>query len=252
MDDLQQLLAIVVKLNNRGAFEIETRQYGNAVSTLTEAIVSSKQVIARYRVESSSQEDAQLTHSTEECYFSLCMQSPYDEASPPPLMPYSESFWDQPITTDNDDEGGTVEFVYRHPIRIPRQAISHSLKFSTATSIMLIFNLALAHHLYAIEETFSRPMIDKSTRLYECAYSLLRQHNFEANVLFVLATVNNLGQAHKSLDQSEKATKCFQHLLSTLMFLVECDVGEKTPSFEGFFRSTSHLLFPKDCYAAAA
>lgn len=264
MDDSQQLLDIV-KLNNRGAYQIETRQYGNAVSTLTEAIMLSKKVVARFRVEGSNQ-DAQLTQGTEEeCYFSQCMQYTYrctDTTSPRPPLSHNEdsaSFCDQPsMEEDNDDDEGEMnEFVYRHPIRIPRQAINPSFQFNMATSIMLIFNLALAHHLCATEEeeTFSRPMFDKSARLYECAYSLLLQQDFGSNVLFVLATVNNLGQAHRSLDQSETATKCFQHLLSTLMFLVESgdeQGAKKTPSLEGFFRSTSHLVLQKHCYAAAA
>jgi hypothetical protein len=255
MDDSQRLLAIV-KLNNRGAFQIETRQYGNAVLTLTEAIFLSKQVVAQYRVEGCSQ-DAQSTQSSEECYFSQCMQCPYryaDKASPPPLISHkSASFRDQP-STENDEEGEISEFVYRHPIRIPRQAIKHSFQFNIATSIMVIFNLALAHQLYATEdETLSSHLFEKSAKLYECAFSLLLQQDFESNVLFLLATVNNLGQAHRSLDQSgETATKCFQHVLSILMFLVDSDEGEKTPSFEGFLRSTSHLVLQEDCYAAAA
>lgn len=249
MDDSQQLLDIV-NLNNRGAFQIETRQYRSAASTITEAIRLSKQIIARCHVEEISSQDEQWTQSTEECYFSQCMQSPYaDKASLSPSSHNSASFW------DNDDEGGMNEFIYRHPIRIPRQAINHeSFQFSSTVSIMLIFNLALAHHLHAIEATFSRPMFEKSAKLYECAHNLLLQQDFESNVLFVLATINNLGQVHRSIDQGEMATKCFQHLLSTLMFLVECDhEAEKTPSFEGFLRSASHLiLLQKDCYAAAA
>lgn len=257
MDDLQQLIAIV-KLNNRGAFQIETRQYGNAVLTLTEAIMLSKQVIARCSIESYSR-DAPSTQNTEGCYFSQCMQSPYgyaDKALPPPLVSHrSASFWDQPSTDKNDDDEEMDEFVYQDPIRIPKEAIRNSYQFNTAMSIMLIFNLALAHQLYAFEdETFSRHMmLEKSAKLYECAYSLLLQQNFESNLLFVLATVNNLGQVHRSLDQSgESATKCFEHLLSILMFLVDSDQGEKTPYFEGFLRSTSHLVLQKDCYAAAA
>ena len=61
-----------------------------------------------------------------------------------------------------------------------------------------------------------------------------------------MATINHLGLIYQSLDENAAAGKCFQQLLSTLIFLIErCErsTAALAVEFDGSFRNTSHLIF---------
>ena len=87
----------------------------------------------------------------------------------------------------------------------------------------MIFNIALTHHLYAEQCHDRSKSLKKAYRLYELAYEALRceEEQTSPNILFMLATVNNLGLIHDELNNNEKSKMYFEHLMSILMFVVD-------------------------------
>ena len=150
---------------------------------------------------------------------------------------------------NDDDQISSSSFLYRHPIRFPlqeEQLMNYALfDLDVTISAAIIFNLALIHQLYAeqqdsesmLEPEDSRTtaetkkiMLEKSVRLYEFVHHLLSQQHtaLDLNALFLLATINNLGQAYRTLDESSlKASSCFEQLMSFLMLLLDDFEGQQ-------------------------
>jgi hypothetical protein len=111
---------------------------------------------------------------------------------------------------------------------------------STKTFPAIFFNLALSHHLRGTtmeqEETAKQAALLSAMRLYELSYSLLMQQQAKKNGEHVededpqtdslfetlaLATLNNLGWIHEFMRSPDKATRCYDHLMSIFMYLHE-------------------------------
>jgi hypothetical protein len=121
--------------------------------------------------------------------------------------------------------------------------------------LAIIFNLAIAQHLLAKERNNSIERLRVALNLYELVYALQKKcSREESNFLsfhHVLGLVNNCGQIHKQLNREKKANRLFQHLLNSLMLMVE--QGEEVPAeIEGFFATTSHLILKGPSVARAA
>lgn len=121
----------------------------------------------------------------------------------------------------------------------------------------IFFNLALTHHMWAIVEammdgatataasssfsyrqcTSPAEYLHSAMKLYELAFSLLMQDNVGTSAdtgsimeeadeppqceILALAIINNLGWIHDSLGDATKAARCYEHLLSLLVYLQE-------------------------------
>jgi hypothetical protein len=154
----------------------------------------------------------------------------------------------RPTSDHSLDQNG--RFLYRHAIRVPVNVEFH-YRAAVMIGSMIIFNLALAHQLSAaVSDKNRESTLCRAAKFYELALNMQIEECFDSNILFTLATVNNLGLIHHQLDDTETASKCFEHLLSTLMFLVDCGEGH-TSDLEGFLRNASTVNF-QACPAAAA
>ena len=138
------------------------------------------------------------------------------------------------------DEEENVHYMYQQAIHIPLN-IEFSYQSTIMVSVMIIFNLALANQLSAVGSNKSQSQLKKATKLYELAFNLQRDENFANNVFFSMATVNNIGLIYHKLNDRETGNKYFEHLLSTLMFLIDrgengfCEIG-------GFLRNASNVM----------
>jgi tetratricopeptide (TPR) repeat protein len=143
------------------------------------------------------------------------------------------------LATHEDKSG---RYIYRQAIRIP-QDMQCDCQTNAMLCVVVIFNLALAHHLAAGGET-KQHRLRKAVKLYELAFQLLQQeeHLLENNVMFTMATLNNIGLAHQQLNDEETASKCFQHLLSALMLLVDCGQVNVRGELDGFLRNVSGVI----------
>jgi tetratricopeptide (TPR) repeat protein len=149
-------------------------------------------------------------------------------------------------TQDNhlaSQEDKTGRYIYRQAIQIP-QDVQCDSRANITVSVVVVFNLALAHHLAAGAggET-KQPRLRKAVKLYGLAFQLLQQEeHLQNNVMFTMATLNNMGLAHQQLNHEEAASNCFQHLLSTLMFLVDCGQVNECGELDGFLQNVSGVI----------
>jgi hypothetical protein len=138
-----------------------------------------------------------------------------------------------------------MDFMYRDAIVIPTnlgQRINH-VPVRTMMSCIVIFNLALAHHLSAVDATVDdvKSTLIKALRLYEMAVNVKRSELTKNDAMFILAVTNNLGLLHRQLDNETVATQCFETVLATLMYLADHKEGNLLP-LDGFFINTSFLV----------
>jgi hypothetical protein len=166
-----------------------------------------------------------------------------------------------------DDESA---FLFPHPMAVADTAAIHhqaeeevSYTHYIELSFMLLYNLALCHHLSATmnssdssstsRQDFNRVQekLQKALHLYELAYtiSLTEQDcsmlpegepTTQFSILQQLALVNNLGHVHAALGNIECSRQCFQNLLSTLMVVRDC--GEQIEKMDGFLSNVMNLI----------
>jgi hypothetical protein len=233
-----------IELNNQAVSLIADRSFEAAIHTLTNALLASKQLL-----HDSVDEDVAMvsvTRSLDQC------MSPCKQQSEVANYGHLD---DADECTKQEDQGEHF-YVYSHVIRIPISIKESTFESSVLISVIIMFNLALAHQLMMLETINKQQppsngenILKKAVKLYELAFNLQRDQGMENTTLFTLATINNLGLIHQCLKESATANHCFQHLLSTLMILVE--TGERPGEFEGYFRNTSHLIFHHHGSAAA-
>ena len=144
-----------------------------------------------------------------------------------------------------EDQDNNEQYMYSHGIVIPSNLDSRCIPS------VILFNLALSHHLAAAARPShqKRFLLEKAVRLYVLAYTFQSKLGC-SNVLFTLATSNNLGLIHTELEHSDMSKQCFDHLLSVLMLVVDSQNGNRVGHLDGFVQNVVSLS-SKDCPAAA-
>ena len=138
-------------------------------------------------------------------------------------------------------------------------------------SLVVMFNLALAYQLRAaasIIGSTSRSVddadaedseeqlhcnISQALSLYELCNAVMECENINTGPFFVMALTNNVGQCHSMISapttnnnnsimsckrkSHEKATRCFQHLLSIQMYLISGSENESSNNHNASNRS---------------
>jgi hypothetical protein len=248
------------KLNNRGAAMIETYQFDEAIAALVKALKLSEQsandkacsckfcsldgclsanhtgpLIKQDRQDSQSMIDKVKTSSH-------CLHCPTEE----------DSSMDESLS---QSLGG---YMYSKPIHVDTNSIKEGHNMGITLSQIIIFNLALAHQL---EATAQRPssttspnlrVLQKSLKLYELAYQLHFDSAIDknecddidniGNVRFMMIVTNNLGEIHRIASCRTKHEVCLQHLLQTIMYLVDRQHSIDSVELDGYLRNTSQIL----------
>ncbi|KAG7361768.1 hypothetical protein IV203_036869 [Nitzschia inconspicua] len=158
------------------------------------------------------------------------------------------------LETSNEDSVTTAcyqqqpSYVFCSPIEISTETALRHLKIS----LLMVFNLALAHHLNGIQ-TSDRDQLEKALRLYECAYCISHEEEVDLSVLHAMALTNNLGHIHLVLHDTQKSQKCFEQLLATLIYFVEVSDGDnkEIENLKGFFSNATGLSMIKASAPAA-
>lgn len=227
--------------NNAAASQIEAGQYPAAVLELSEAVRAFKYLL------SETVEGAERTsHSM---IIDDCMQG---------------------TSMLTDSNAAETQYLYHYPIRIPSHddmdedseinAFGSNYRECSLISCMMVFNLALAHHLdVQNEESEHEVMMDERTyaslrkaqQLYEIAMNMhcalqaraVANGGSSSDVMFGLAIFNNLGLVYQQLHNNEASGKCFQNVLSTLMCLTDAGQGHRFSSkLDGFFVNVTPLI----------
>lgn len=122
------------------------------------------------------------------------------------------------------------EYTYQNPIRIPKHHNMGSTCF-----FIIMFNLALATHLKALNstaETNKKEVIQAAMNLYELIFEYWSRLQADSNVTrakhiasnslrFMMILFNNMGQMYRMVNQVDKQKQCLQTLLSMVMITVE-------------------------------
>jgi len=166
-----------------------------------------------------------------------------------------------------DEKEGTW-FVYNRPILVHEDCIEGMHFMGATLSIIILFNLALAHHLKAIASISTmnintseiNKLLLQALQLYELAYQLRvdiiqysdqheqqQQHHPSSNnnnnsinnsqdisdtasLRLTMIIFNNLGDIHRITGNKRKHILCLQHLLSIIMYIVDSNIYSNTYS----------------------
>mmetsp|Transcript_49998 Transcript_49998/g.121150 ORF Transcript_49998/g.121150 Transcript_49998/m.121150 type:complete len:476 (-) Transcript_49998:190-1617(-) len=173
------------------------------------------------------------------------------------------------VTTE-DNEGFNKLVVFLNPIKVPYSATPVTNTRKTF-SLIALFNLAIGYHQRAIQaeaelanqshlpNNFLHPVeqkkadeerlfhLRKALSFYEMAYSVQMQEGIDMTLTPTMVIMSNVGQIHQTLGNTDHSVQCFQHLLSTLMFLVEAgeaqDLDDGLFEFDSFFENILKTIY---------
>jgi tetratricopeptide (TPR) repeat protein len=216
---MNALVATTIELNNKGVELVEAGKVEAALQMFNAALRSSRSLLdsmapallssnGNFRGEFSGAQRCSFTGTKQGLFSVPC-----------------HLYW-------CDDDQAAATFVCSNICRIPEQGFTDQCV--AFYSIICLFNLAVTSHLRALLSTDGATTTNKgglqaggyslltaTKRLYELTHQLLMRNEGSISVMFNLAIVNNLGQVYKRMGETKKSRQCFEHLLSTLMFVKE-------------------------------
>ena len=148
-----------------------------------------------------------------------------------------------------------ARYVFQDPIKIPlmevdQNLLSRGLLYKLTNIVM--YNLALSFHLHGLQRNCVDSLI-RAQYLYELAFQLHVQECCDVTLLFSLALLNNLGLIYRTTKEIKRSNACFQHMLSTMMYLLECNEAGTIKQWEGLMSNVMDFaLLHSDIVAAAA
>lgn len=260
-------------LNDQGALFIQQGELGRAIEHLVKALKIYEGVADVVEACSCNhcRFDSCISSSRQAKRFSFpaCCQKALsaDHQSPPP----SDDCRSCPC-----DDGG---YVYRQPIFCPPTFSQAGHYPGVTLLVIIIFNLALAHHLLSISKYHEcqprgrRQTLSKALQLYELFYQLLMEREIFSTQA-MLAVANNVGEIHRIVGNHSKHIVCLEHLMSCIMLVVEDHQSSgsasstsdspttpgsgapmrmscHTEEMEGFLRNASQLVLNDNCASAA-
>ena len=134
-----------------------------------------------------------------------------------------------------------TNFVFNKPIFLDQQRAS-SIRTFGAFPFIVMYNLALSHHLRAAQNRMIAEESKKALTLYELAYASLMAESRSLPLMHGIAIVNNMGQIHSSLKNEERAQLCFQDVLSSILYLREYGEEESIDELDGFMGNLMPIL----------
>ena len=213
----------LAKLNNRAAALLNDKEYSRAISLFGRALSLARNMVAHTNEQVS--EGPPLAAMS----FDLCMKA-------------SQNAFSKDLDRNDFKEAGP--YLYQQPLLVPTK-IPHVQRSHTLMSVILIFNTALAYHMVTkqlLDESLpNEHFVRKSIQLYHLAYTLCDDETCGSSPNFFMAIANNLGLLYQENHCTDKAHTCFEHLLSTLLYLVDSCQAEDLD--EGYFENTAHLIF---------
>lgn len=147
-------------------------------------------------------------------------------------------------------------FMYSDAIRISPKIAAVGIPKQDVAAILL-FNLALSHHLSALDSMNPDADLRKALYVYEMVYTMQQQKKDSfliSNLMFVLSILNNIGIIHQWRNNDAIASRCFDKLLSVLMLLTSTQSNDGKSKieeviFRGFYRNV--VLHRPPCASAA-
>lgn len=238
------------KLNNQAVAEIGDNCFDEAKSTLTKALKRIQLVMMSG--------DVMITPDTADTGADEAMAAGEDTGgvgdSPREFCFDFLKCGSSSFLTSAEDGRISPRSMFRDPIHLSSTIFDCEIEHCEKLSCVILYNLALAHHLRAMEEqneTSRRSGLRKALTLYEHAHQILVSQEIDVSLLYSMAIVCNLGQIHHMTGNEPASQIYFQHLLSAILYAVDCGEGGKLKPLDGFFRNVMPLI-ARDSTAPAA
>jgi hypothetical protein len=222
------ITSFAVQMNNEAVLLLEENKgnYKRAIALLTKALQKSKEGM-QVRDHLSENDDDMSCETSLASTIQSCMDQ---------RQPYTNE-----DTAESERDQESRDFIYRKGVYIPMTSQLASNQFCLMLTLIIVFNLALAHHLASADETIdSKETINnlvKAARLYRLAHRLHTDENV-CSPIYAIACVNNLGIVSKNLNDIDTYKSCFDHILSTIMFMVaRGEQDEIGNDIYGFFQN---------------
>ena len=172
----------------------------------------------------------------------------------------------RPTTEDDVEEGS--KYMYMFGRRITQiEGNLDTAEANNELSVVIVFNLALAHHLTAVtyHPVIGSPSrlgnLRKACTLYEHGYQLTVNAQRFVDPTRAMALLNNLAICHSELNNHVHEGKCWNLLLSLVAYLTYGGCGGPASSsnnpdeqeiISGFMDNVSHLLLSTAVTSPAA
>ena len=259
-----------VQRNLRGLHLLESDQFADAIAEFSQALSTVKGILARSDLAASEEDlpkDAQRQRLVFTFHDPTTKKDHQDPEEEVVLMSDSSTSscasMDTCLEDDGDDDDDKGPFVFQSPILVGYAAtacldgpddFNSLVKFSAA----ILFNLALSYHLAAmVMPRDTTPTKDRQARLlrkaltfYKLAYTMM-QDTCNDGVTETMAISNNLGHVQLTVGDETKAQQCYEHLLSTIMFVSDAGGRNSVPHFDGFFQSVQTMVLGRSHHRPA-
>lgn len=218
------------RLNQQGAYCLETGRYDKAISNFVKGMEYSKQqdknkacqcnectvdACIRYShglvVKQKEQQWQEMGHTT------TATQNDYDNND--------DNEWRLLSNQSSDDTGGYKYSLYQQPIFISPKSFGHSM--GIALPKIITFNLALAYHLKALKtQIYDEHEDDEEYQHFQLAiklYQLIYKNEIKKNgsIFMALVAANNLVGIYQRMQRNYKKQQQFlRFVISTVMILV--------------------------------
>ena len=152
---------------------------------------------------------------------------------------------------DNDNESSSsssASFIYRDPMRLNESDLRTMVDPDLSMSSCLIFNIALCHHLTALEvphctQSCMTKRLKGALKLYELGFHMHSKRGAEGmSMNYALALINNCANIYELLGKSDRAQKFYSHMLSSLMMMVDGGEASKVDQLDGYLKNASRLI----------
>ncbi len=206
------LHTLAMRYNNRSALHLQLANYEQAIAYLCKALKLAEHV-SRSQIDEPT--SCVRVHCTcQHCKLQTCMMNGVQRQ--PCSRDYSfesgsSSSSDSPKwdAADNTQREG---FLYTRPLVVSAISIQKKHDLGVTLSLILLFNLALA---YQLDGTLT-----KSRKLYELCHRIQLEAHQPCCLWFAMCVSNNLSEIHRR-EKSAQYPACLQHLLSTMMYMVD-------------------------------
>lgn len=214
---------------------MNVRKYTDAVESISNALAAVKKNIA----DADDENDSVVAHRAAVFY-----------------APHSAFVKLDGIVTPKCDSKSC--FMSANPIFMqkPTEECHVGLQYLATQSFILLYNLALAYHLRALDDdnsSSSSRTLRKAASLYELAYSFHENEGIQCSVMQIMSIMNNLGHIHTMLDNGSAARHYFQNLLSTIMYVnFTCGDIRSCEDIEGYVNNALSSMIQDAAMASAA
>jgi tetratricopeptide (TPR) repeat protein len=230
----------IAALNNQAGVLLEQGAYEHSLDILLEALVLTEESLFH---DGDVGNDSIYTHedvkssSIQGDTMAMLSKMPLEELSMPRKKPISNPL--------EDDEINDTEFVYGTSIHITQNDMCEQNYVEPELNCIILFNMALGNHLLALEGTSSlskrQQRLRKALKLYELTFSLQVDLG-SMSVTSLIALVNNYATIYMLLEKTKRAEKFYNHMMSTLLAMIDIGEAAEVDQLDGFLRNASRLI----------